>query len=117
MQLSSLLPGFTRSVPLSIESYVETRRWLQERASVSGSPFNHHKDQTDKLLACFLEVQMSDSDALAFCRAFIEQPSFWLEWEVYAESGEADSHHTERCGFISNLRAGRPTMMRIHPKS
>ena len=95
----------------AVEAYLETKRWLQERAAVSGGVFQNHKDQTDKLFACFSELNMKDAETLALCKTYAEERLFWLEWEVYGESGTPDAQHKTRCGFISNLRAGRPTVM------
>lgn len=112
MTLSSLLgvsPG--ASPELTAELYAETKLWLRERVGVSGGVVDKHTSQLAELLTCFLELCLSDNAALVFCRAHIEKSVFWLEWEIYGESGTPDSQHQERCAFLSKLVAGRPTVM------
>lgn len=109
MTISSLFKVSTPSV--NVQTYKEAPRWLQERAAVSGGTVAQHKAETEKLLACCAELGMSDVDVLAFCKVHIEKALFWIEWEIYAESGTPDLHHQRRCAFVSNLVAGRPTAM------
>lgn len=106
MTLSSLLERSSATT-----AFPETQRWLQERSGVSVGVFQNHKDQKEKLFACFEALQIQDPEALAFCKTYIEQRTFWLEWEIYGESGTTDSQYQERCAFLSKLVAGRPTAM------
>lgn len=97
--------------------FSKTQQWFQERAVIPGGVCERHKGQIGKLVACFVELRMSDAKALAFCKKNVDQRLFWLEWDMCAESGMAEFHHKKRCKFISNLRAGRPTIMMNIPRS
>ena len=114
MTLSSLLGRSLVTVP--VPTFLETQRWLQERAGVSGGVFERHRSQSEKLVACFAELHMLDADALAFCKQNVDTPRFWIEWEIYGESGAPNSQHMERCAFLSNLVAGRPTAIMNLPR-
>gem|GEM_PF-6667360 len=109
MALLSSLLGIS-ALSVSTKNYTEAQRWLQERAAVANGPVERHKHQTGELLVCCAELDISDVDALAFCRDYVEKNIFWIEWEIY-------NSRSERCGFISTLRAGRQTALMNIPKT
>jgi hypothetical protein len=86
----------------------KTKMWVEQQATMSDA-MRHHGDEADNLLRCLKDLGLSDNVALMFCRTYVVQRRFWIEWTMCGENGTPADWNSRRCGFVRCLMAGERT--------